>query len=124
MTSKLFVVPYVLTDMTDDMLIAEEETFGPVAPLFRFKDEAEVLERANNTESGLAGYFYTRSLGRAWRVAEALEVGMVGINEGLISTAAAPFGGIKESGLGREGSRHGMEEFLEMKYMFMGGLDR
>ncbi|EEW08817.1 Succinate-semialdehyde dehydrogenase [Vibrio mimicus VM573] len=110
--------------MTDDMLIAEEETFGPVAPLFRFKDEAEVLERANNTESGLAGYFYTRSLGRAWRVAEALEVGMVGINEGLISTAAAPFGGIKESGLGREGSRHGMEEFLEMKYMFMGGLDR
>ncbi len=121
---QLFVVPYVLTDMTDDMLIAEEETFGPVAPLFRFKDEAEVLERANNTESGLAGYFYTRSLGRAWRVAEALEVGMVGINEGLISTAAAPFGGIKESGLGREGSRHGMEEFLEMKYMFMGGLDR
>ncbi|ENM5777815.1 NAD-dependent succinate-semialdehyde dehydrogenase [Vibrio mimicus] len=121
---QLFVEPYVLTDMTDDMLIAEEETFGPVAPLFRFKDEAEVLERANNTESGLAGYFYTRSLGRAWRVAETLEVGMVGINEGLISTAAAPFGGIKESGLGREGSRHGMEEFLEMKYMFMGGLDR
>ncbi|MGR2822882.1 NAD-dependent succinate-semialdehyde dehydrogenase [Vibrio vulnificus] len=120
---QLFVAPYVLTDMSDDMLVAEEETFGPVAPLFRFKDEAEVLERANDTESGLAGYFYTRSLGRAWRVADALEVGMVGINEGLISTAAAPFGGIKESGLGREGSRHGMDEYLEMKYMLMGGLD-
>ncbi|EIE1227186.1 NAD-dependent succinate-semialdehyde dehydrogenase [Vibrio vulnificus] len=120
---QLYVAPYVLTDMSDDMLVAEEETFGPVAPLFRFKDEAEVLERANDTESGLAGYFYTRSLGRAWRVADALEVGMVGINEGLISTAAAPFGGIKESGLGREGSRHGMDEYMEMKYMLMGGLD-
>ncbi|EGR0207938.1 NAD-dependent succinate-semialdehyde dehydrogenase [Vibrio vulnificus] len=120
---QLFVAPYVLTNMSDDMLVAEEETFGPVAPLFRFKDEAEVLERANDTESGLAGYFYTRSLGRAWRVADALEVGMVGINEGLISTAAAPFGGIKESGLGREGSRHGMDEYMEMKYMLMGGLD-
>ncbi|EHK9049095.1 NAD-dependent succinate-semialdehyde dehydrogenase [Vibrio vulnificus] len=120
---QLFVAPYVLTDMSDDMLVAEEETFGPVAPLFRFKDEAEVLERANDTESGLAGYFYTRSLGRTWRVADALEVGMVGINEGLISTAAAPFGGIKESGLGREGSRHGMDEYLEMKYMLMGGLN-
>ncbi|EGR0750899.1 NAD-dependent succinate-semialdehyde dehydrogenase [Vibrio vulnificus] len=120
---QLFVAPYVLTDMSDDMLVAEEETFGPVAPLFRFKDEAEVLDRANDTESGLAGYFYTRSLGRAWRVADALEVGMVGINEGLISTAAAPFGGIKESGLGREGSRHGMDEYLEMKYMLMGGLN-
>ncbi|EMA2413973.1 NAD-dependent succinate-semialdehyde dehydrogenase [Vibrio vulnificus] len=120
---QLFVAPYVLTGMSDDMLVAEEETFGPVAPLFRFKDEAEVLERANDTESGLAGYFYTSSLGRAWRVADALEVGMVGINEGLISTAAAPFGGIKESGLGREGSRHGMDEYLEMKYMLMGGLD-
>ncbi|HFQ5079084.1 TPA: NAD-dependent succinate-semialdehyde dehydrogenase [Vibrio vulnificus] len=120
---QLFVAPYVLTGMSDDMLVAEEETFGPVAPLFRFKDEAEVLERANDTESGLAGYFYTSSLGRAWRVADALEVGMVGINEGLISTAAAPFGGIKESGLGREGSRHGMDEYLEMKYMLMGGLN-
>lgn len=120
---QLFVAPYVLTDMNDDMLAATEETFGPVAPLFRFTDEAEVVARANDTESGLAGYFYTRSLARAWRVAEALEVGMVGINEGLISTAAAPFGGVKESGLGREGSRHGMEEYLEMKYMFMGGLD-
>lgn len=120
---QLFVAPYVLTGMSDDMLVADDETFGPVAPLFRFKDEAEVLERANDTESGLAGYFYTRSLARAWRVADALEVGMVGINEGLISTAAAPFGGIKESGLGREGSRHGMDEYMEMKYMLMGGLD-
>lgn len=120
---ELFVQPYVLTDMNDDMLISQEETFGPVAPLFRFTEEIEVIERANDTESGLAGYFYTRSLGRAWRVGDALQVGMVGINEGLISTAAAPFGGVKESGLGREGSRHGMEEFLEMKYMLMGGLD-
>ncbi|MGF1909456.1 NAD-dependent succinate-semialdehyde dehydrogenase [Vibrio kasasachensis] len=120
----LFVDPFVLTQMTDDMLVAQEETFGPLAPLFRFYDEAEVIERANDTESGLAAYLYTRSLGRAWRVGDALEVGMVGINEGLISTAAAPFGGVKESGLGREGSRHGMEEYLEMKYMFMGGLDQ
>lgn len=120
---QLFVAPYVLTNMSDDMLVAQEETFGPLAPLFRFKDEAEVVERANDTESGLAGYFYTRSLGRAWRVADALEVGMVGVNEGLISTAAAPFGGVKESGLGREGSRHGMDEYMEMKYMLMGGLD-
>lgn len=120
---QLFVEPFVLTDMNDEMLVVSEETFGPVAPLFRFSDEDEVLARANATESGLAGYVYTRSLGRAWRVADKLEVGMVGINEGLISTAAAPFGGIKESGLGREGSRHGMEEYLEMKYMLMGGLD-
>ncbi|NVD08736.1 NAD-dependent succinate-semialdehyde dehydrogenase [Vibrio sp. JPW-9-11-11] len=120
---QLFVHPFVLTDMSDDMLVASEETFGPVAPLFRFTDEEEVVARANYTESGLAGYLYTRSLGRAWRVADKLEVGMVGINEGLISTAAAPFGGIKESGLGREGSRHGMDEYLEMKYMLMGGLD-
>ncbi|GAL33460.1 succinate-semialdehyde dehydrogenase [Vibrio maritimus] len=91
--------------------------------MFRFSSEAEVIERANDTESGLAGYFYTKSLGKAWRVGDALEVGMVGINEGLISTAAAPFGGVKESGLGREGSRHGMDEFMEMKYLFMGGLD-
>jgi len=118
-----FVHPFVLTDVTDDMLVASEETFGPLAPLFRFHTEQEVIERANDTDSGLASYLYTQSLGRAWRVAEALEAGMVGINEGLISTAAAPFGGVKESGLGREGSRHGMDEFLEMKYMFMGGLN-
>ncbi|GAM60593.1 succinate-semialdehyde dehydrogenase [Vibrio ishigakensis] len=120
--SDKFIQPFVLTNMTDDMLVASEETFGPVAPLFKFSSEQEVIERANDTESGLAGYFYSRSLARAWRVGEALEVGMVGINEGLISTAAAPFGGIKESGLGREGSRHGMDEFLEIKYLFMGGL--
>jgi succinate-semialdehyde dehydrogenase/glutarate-semialdehyde dehydrogenase len=118
-----FVYPFVLTDVTDDMLVASEETFGPLAPLFRFHTEHEVIERANDTDSGLASYLYTQSLGRAWRVGEALEAGMVGINEGLISTAAAPFGGVKESGLGREGSRHGMDEFLEMKYMFMGGLN-
>ncbi|SEG53384.1 NAD-dependent succinate-semialdehyde dehydrogenase [Vibrio hangzhouensis] len=117
-----FVKPFVLTEVSDDMLVASEETFGPLAPLFRFSSEQEVIERANNTDSGLAAYFYTQSLAKAWRVGDALEVGMIGINEGLISTAAAPFGGIKESGLGREGSRHGMEEFMELKYMFMGGL--
>ena len=117
-----FVEPFVLTDMDDSMLVADEETFGPLAALFKFSSEEEVIERANDTESGLAGYFYSQSLARAWRVGEALEVGMVGINEGLISTAAAPFGGIKESGLGREGSRHGMDEFLEIKYLLMGGL--
>nr|WP_222939842.1 NAD-dependent succinate-semialdehyde dehydrogenase [Photobacterium sp. BZF1] len=119
----LFVQPHVMVDVTDEMLVAGEETFGPLAPLFRFSSEQEVVERANNTDSGLAAYLYTRSLGRAWRVGEALESGMVGINEGLISTAAAPFGGVKESGLGREGSRHGMEDYLEMKYLFMGGLE-
>jgi len=118
----LFVKPFVLTEVTDGMLVASEETFGPLAPLFRFSTEEEVIQRANDTDSGLASYLYTKSLGRAWRVGEALEAGMVGINEGLISTAAAPFGGVKESGLGREGSRHGMDEFLELKYMFMGGL--
>ncbi|MEH6452268.1 MAG: NAD-dependent succinate-semialdehyde dehydrogenase [Psychromonas sp.] len=117
-----FVHPFVLTEVTDLMLVASEETFGPLAPLFRFHSEEEVIERANDTDSGLASYLYTKSLGRAWRVGEALEAGMVGINEGFISTAAAPFGGVKESGLGREGSRHGMDEFLELKYMFMGGL--
>ncbi|MFA0088639.1 NAD-dependent succinate-semialdehyde dehydrogenase [Vibrio sp. 10N.261.51.F12] len=118
-----FVHPFVLTGVTDDMLVASEETFGPLAPLFRFHSEQEVINRANDTDSGLASYLYTKSLGRAWRVGDALEAGMVGINEGLISTAAAPFGGVKESGLGREGSRHGMDEFLETKYMFMGGLE-
>ncbi|WP_039949366.1 NAD-dependent succinate-semialdehyde dehydrogenase [Vibrio ichthyoenteri] len=118
------VKPFVLSGMTDEMLVASEETFGPVAALFCFDDEQEVIVRANHTESGLAAYIYTQSLGRAWRVSDALEVGMVGINEGLISTAAAPFGGVKESGLGREGSRHGMEEYLEMKSLFFGGLDK
>jgi succinate-semialdehyde dehydrogenase/glutarate-semialdehyde dehydrogenase len=99
------------------MLIAEEETFGPVAPLFRFNDEDDVIEQANNTIFGLASYFYASDLKRVWKVAEALEYGMVGINTGLISTEVAPFGGVKQSGLGREGSHHGIEEYLEMKYL-------
>jgi succinate-semialdehyde dehydrogenase/glutarate-semialdehyde dehydrogenase len=106
------------------MLVAREETFGPVAPVFRFKDEDDVIAQANDTQFGLASYFYARDLGRVWRVAEALEYGMVGINTGAISSELAPFGGVKESGIGREGSRHGVEEFVEIKYMLMGGLDR
>jgi succinate-semialdehyde dehydrogenase/glutarate-semialdehyde dehydrogenase len=106
------------------MLVAREETFGPVAPVFRFKDEADVIRLANDTQFGLASYFYARDLGRVWRVAEALEYGMVGINTGAISSELAPFGGVKQSGIGREGSRHGVEEFVELKYMLMGGLDR
>ena len=117
-----FFEPTVLTDVTPSMAIAREETFGPVAPLFRFRTEADAIALANDTESGLAAYFYGRDIGRIWRVAEALEYGIVGINTGLISTEVAPFGGVKESGLGREGSRYGMEEFLEIKYLCMGGL--
>ena len=105
-----------------EMLIAREETFGPVAPLFRFKTEDEAIAMANDTPFGLAAYFYARDIGRVWRVAEALEYGMVGINEGIISTEVAPFGGVKECGIGREGSHYGVEEFLEIKYMLMGGL--
>jgi len=114
--------PTVLRDVTSDMAIAREETFGPVAPLFRFDTDAEVVALSNDTEFGLASYFYTRDLARAWRVGEQLEYGMVGINTGLISTAEAPFGGIKSSGLGREGSRHGIEDFVEMKYLCFGGI--
>ncbi len=117
-----FYQPTILADVSNDMLIACEETFGPVAPLFKFKTEAEGIEMANATPFGLASYFYARDIGRVWRVAEALETGMVGINEGIISTAVAPFGGIKESGIGREGSRYGMDDFIEMKYLCMGGL--
>jgi succinate-semialdehyde dehydrogenase / glutarate-semialdehyde dehydrogenase len=117
-----FFQPTIITGVTNDMAVAREETFGPVAPLFKFKTEEEVIKLANNTEFGLACYFYARDIGRVWRVGEALEYGMVGINEGIISTAEAPFGGVKESGLGREGSVHGMEEYLEVKYMLMGGL--
>ena len=117
-----FFEPTIITGVTSDMSVAREETFGPVAPLFKFKTEEEVIAAANNTEFGLACYFYSRDIGRIWRVGEALEYGMVGINEGVISTAEAPFGGVKESGLGREGSSHGMEEYLEVKYMLMGGL--
>ncbi len=112
-----FFEPTVLTEANDDMAIAREETFGPVAPLFRFDTEAEVIARANHTEFGLAAYLFTRDTARQWRVGEALEYGMVGINTGLISNEAAPFGGIKASGLGREGSRYGIEEYLEMKYL-------
>jgi succinate-semialdehyde dehydrogenase / glutarate-semialdehyde dehydrogenase len=118
-----FFEPTIITGVTANMAIAREETFGPVAPLFKFSTEAEVIELANNTEFGLACYFYTRDIGRVWRVGEALEYGMIGINEGIISTAEAPFGGFKQSGLGREGSSHGMEEYLEVKYMLMGGLN-
>jgi len=117
-----FFEPTILTDVGDGMLIAQEETFGPVAACFRFKDEAEVLRRANDTPFGLSAYFYSRDIGRVWRMAEGLEAGMVGINEGIISTEVAPFGGIKESGLGREGSHYGLDDYLEIKYLLMGGL--
>lgn len=112
-----FFEPTIVTGATKDMRIAKEETFGPLAPLFKFEDEAEVIELANDTEFGLAAYFYARDLSRVWHVAEELEYGMVGINTGVISTEVAPFGGIKSSGLGREGSRHGIDEYLEMKYL-------
>jgi succinate-semialdehyde dehydrogenase / glutarate-semialdehyde dehydrogenase len=117
-----FYEPTVLADVTREMMVAREETFGPVAPLFKFKTEEDVIAQANETPFGLAAYFYARDLGRVWRVAEALECGIVGINEGLISNEVAPFGGYKQSGLGREGSHLGIEEFLETKYMLMGGL--
>jgi succinate-semialdehyde dehydrogenase / glutarate-semialdehyde dehydrogenase len=119
-----FFEPTLLRDVTTDMAVSREETFGPVAPLFKFKTEEEAIAMANNTEFGLACYFYTRDIGRVWRVGEALDYGMVGINEGIISTAEAPFGGMKQSGIGREGSHHGVEEYLEMKYMLMGGLGK
>lgn len=117
-----FFEPTVLANVTQQMKVAREETFGPVAPLFRFKTDDEVIQMANDTEFGLASYFYSRDIGRVWKVAEALDYGIVGINEGIISSEVVPFGGVKESGLGREGSHHGIEEFLEMKYMLMGGI--
>src|SRR3954467_2935351 len=120
----LFFQPTVLTNVTPQMLVSHEETFGPVAPLIRFKTEDEVIGLANDSEFGLAGYFYSRDVGRIWRVAEAMETGMVGVNAGIISTEVAPFGGVKQSGLGREGSKYGIEEFLEIKYILLGGLDR
>ncbi|WP_119678132.1 NADP-dependent succinate-semialdehyde dehydrogenase [Indioceanicola profundi] len=119
-----FFEPTILVDVTTDMKVAREETFGPLAPLFRFKDEDEAIRMANDTEFGLAAYFYTRDIGRVWRVAEGLEYGIVGINEGIISTEVAPFGGVKESGMGREGSKYGIEDYLEVKYMLMGGLKK
>ena len=119
-----FYEPTVLADATPSMLIADEETFGPVAACFRFASEEDVIRVANDTPYGLAAYFYTRDLGRAWRVADALETGMVGINEGIISTEVAPFGGVKHSGLGREGSKYGLDEYTELKYTMMAGLGR
>ncbi|MDE2208781.1 MAG: NAD-dependent succinate-semialdehyde dehydrogenase [Betaproteobacteria bacterium] len=119
-----FYEPTVLTGVTPEMQIFREETFGPVAPLIRFRDDAEVVELANRSEFGLASYFYSRDIGRIWRVAEALEYGMVGVNTGLITTEVAPFGGMKQSGLGREGSKYGVEEFVEVKYVCFGGVDK
>ena len=119
-----FFEPTVLADVTAKMKVAREETFGPVAPLFRFYKDEEAVQLSNDTEFGLASYFFGRDIGRIWRVADQLEYGMVGINTGLISTEAAPFGGMKQSGLGREGSHYGIDEFLEVKYLCFGGLDR
>ena len=119
-----FFEPTVIADTTTEMLVAREETFGPLAPLFRFKTDAEAIALANDTEFGLAAYFYSRDIGRIWRVAEGLESGMVGINTGLISNEIAPFGGVKQSGLGREGSKYGMDDYLVIKYLCMGGLDK
>jgi succinate-semialdehyde dehydrogenase/glutarate-semialdehyde dehydrogenase len=118
-----FFQPTVITGVTTDMKVTCEETFGPVAPLFRFHDEEEAIALANDTEFGLASYFYARDLGRVWRIAEALESGIVGINEGIISNEVAPFGGIKESGIGREGSKYGTDDFIEIKYLCIGGID-
>ena len=119
-----FVQPTILADVTKEMRVFREEIFGPVAPLFRFSTEEEAIAMANDTEFGLACYFYSRDIGRVWRVAEALEYGIVGINEGIISNEMAPFGGVKESGQGREGSRYGLDDYLEIKYMCMGGVDQ
>jgi succinate-semialdehyde dehydrogenase/glutarate-semialdehyde dehydrogenase len=119
-----FFEPTILANVTAEMKVAREETFGPLAPLFRFETEEEAIRMANDTEFGLASYFYARDIGRVWRVAEALEYGIVGINEGIISTEVAPFGGIKESGQGREGSLYGIHDYLEIKYLCMGGLGR
>jgi succinate-semialdehyde dehydrogenase/glutarate-semialdehyde dehydrogenase len=119
-----FYQPTILTNVTPKAKITFEETFGPVAPVYKFKDEEEVIQLANNSPYGLASYFYSRDIGRIWRVAEALEYGMVGVNTGLTSKAEAPFGGVKESGLGREGSKYGIDDFIEIKYVNMCGLDK
>jgi succinate-semialdehyde dehydrogenase/glutarate-semialdehyde dehydrogenase len=120
----LFFEPTVIANVTPEMAVSHEETFGPVAPLIRFKTEDEVIRLANDTEFGLAGYFYSRDIGRIFRVAERMETGIVGANAGIISTEVAPFGGVKQSGLGREGSKYGLEEYLEVKYVLIGGLDK
>ena len=119
-----FLSPTILTNVTNDMPIAHQEIFGPVTPIIAFDDEEEAISIANDTEFGLAAYFYSRDIGRIWRVGEALEYGMIGVNEGLISNAAAPFGGMKQSGNGREGSKYGLDDYLEIKYLCMGGLDK
>jgi succinate-semialdehyde dehydrogenase/glutarate-semialdehyde dehydrogenase len=119
-----FYEPTVLVDASADMLCAREETFGPVAPVFRFKTEEEAVRLANDTEFGLASYFYSRDVGRIFRVGEALEYGMVGVNTGIISTAEVPFGGVKQSGLGREGSHHGIEDYVEVKYLCLGDIQK
>ncbi|QPT40017.1 Succinate-semialdehyde dehydrogenase [NADP(+)] GabD [Oligella ureolytica] len=118
----LFFEPTVVTEVTSAMKVAKEETFGPLAPLFRFKDEEDVVRMANDTEYGLAAYFYSRDLSRVWRVAEALEYGMVAVNTGILSNEAAPFGGVKQSGIGREGAKYGLDDYMETKYMLMGGI--
>ena len=117
-----FFEPTVLTNVNVNMAVANEETFGPVAPLFRFHSDEEAIAMANDTEFGLAAYFYSRDLGRVWKVSEAVEFGIVGINTGIISTEVAPFGGMKESGIGREGSKYGLEEYVEIKYLCMAGI--
>ena len=117
-----FFEPTVLSEVPADALLTKEETFGPLAALIKFETEEEVIKLANNSDVGLAGYFYSRDVGRVWRVAEALEVGMVGANTGMISMASIPFGGVKESGLGREGSSHGIGEYMSLKYIAFGGL--
>jgi succinate-semialdehyde dehydrogenase/glutarate-semialdehyde dehydrogenase len=117
-----FYEPTVLANVTPDMAVIRDEIFGPVAPLVRFKDEAEVIHLANDTDYGLAAYFYARDLGRVWRVAEALEYGMVAINEGAIATEVAPFGGVKQSGMGREGSKYGVDDYVQIKFLAMGGI--
>jgi succinate-semialdehyde dehydrogenase/glutarate-semialdehyde dehydrogenase len=118
-----FFEPTIITHVRPDMAVAREETFGPVAPIFSFKDEKEAIRMANDTEFGLASYFYTRDISRAWRVAEGLEYGIVGLNSGLISTEVAPFGGVKESGIGREGSKYGILDYTEIKYLCIGGIE-
>ena len=118
-----FFQPTIVADVTSEMIVAREETFGPMAPIFRFETEAEAIQMANDTEFGLAAYFYARDIGRIWRVSEGVEYGIVGINTGIISTEVAPFGGVKESGLGREGSKYGIDDYVEMKYLCMGGID-
>ena len=118
-----FFQPTVIVDATREMTVFREETFGPMAPLIRFKTDDEVLEMANDSEFGLASYFYSRDINRIWKLAEGLESGIVGVNTGIISTEVAPFGGVKQSGVGREGSKYGVEDYLEVKYVCMGGVD-